>query len=133
MPARRQPRPQRCSTSSPTSPSRSGRTLTELLRPAYLAMGDTTADHDLPGSANRLLCGGRRAALVFPTRGRRHRGHRSVDFGGSDSFLKWGLPRGDQTARRLRNVAIVAHVDHGKTTLVDAMLWQSGAFCAHRR
>src|SRR5213592_3118201 len=33
-------------------------------------------------------------------------------------------------ARRedLRNVAIVAHVDHGKTTRVDAMLWQSGAF-----
>jgi GTP-binding protein len=28
----------------------------------------------------------------------------------------------------LRNIAIVAHVDHGKTTLVDAMLWQSGVF-----
>src|SRR5690348_16659050 len=28
----------------------------------------------------------------------------------------------------LRNIAIVAHVDHGKTTLVDAMLWQSGSF-----
>ncbi len=32
----------------------------------------------------------------------------------------------------LRNVAIVAHVDHGKTTLVDAMLWQSGAFGEHQ-
>jgi GTP-binding protein TypA/BipA len=35
------------------------------------------------------------------------------------------IPRDD-----IRNVAIVAHVDHGKTTLVDAMLWQSGAFRA---
>ncbi len=35
------------------------------------------------------------------------------------------------TRTDLRNVAIVAHVDHGKTTLVDAMLHQAGAFTAH--
>jgi GTP-binding protein len=37
-----------------------------------------------------------------------------------------------QTRPDLRNIAIVAHVDHGKTTLVDAMLWQSGAFREHQ-
>src|SRR3984893_99023 len=37
------------------------------------------------------------------------------------------------TREELRNVAIVAHVDHGKTTLVEAMLWQSGAFRANEQ
>ena len=41
---------------------------------------------------------------------------------------------GEMTAVRadLRNIAIVAHVDHGKTTLVDAMLRQTGAFRANQ-
>src|SRR5438034_6892930 len=37
-------------------------------------------------------------------------------------------PRAMARRADIRNVAIVAHVDHGKTTLVDAMLWQSGSF-----
>src|SRR6476660_3454468 len=36
-----------------------------------------------------------------------------------------------KTREDVRNLAIIAHVDHGKTTLVDAMLWQSGIFRAN--
>ena len=36
-------------------------------------------------------------------------------------------------ARPIRNIAIIAHVDHGKTTLVDCLLKQSGTFAAHER
>src|SRR5258708_32264183 len=35
-------------------------------------------------------------------------------------------------SRSIRNLAIIAHVDHGKTTLVDKLLHQSGTFAAHQ-
>ena len=37
-------------------------------------------------------------------------------------------PKGTAVRNGIRNIAIISHVDHGKTTLVDAMLWQSGVF-----
>src|SRR4030065_1630465 len=35
---------------------------------------------------------------------------------------------GDAVRKSIRNIAIISHVDHGKTTLIDAMLWQTGVF-----
>jgi len=44
-----------------------------------------------------------------------------------------GGPKESPLMTEFRNLAIIAHVDHGKTTLVDAMLWQSGTFRSNER
>ena len=50
-----------------------------------------------------------------------------------EKLVRMSTPPSPRSARSdLRNVAIVAHVDHGKTTLVDKMLWQGGAFGEHQ-
>ena len=36
-------------------------------------------------------------------------------------------------SKQIRNIAIIAHVDHGKTTMVDQLLRQSGTFAAHEK
>ena len=45
----------------------------------------------------------------------------------------FGRPRDISVIQKLRNIAIIAHVDHGKTTLVDKLLAQSGTFAAHQQ
>ncbi|MEY4769041.1 MAG: translational GTPase TypA [Pseudomonadota bacterium] len=48
-------------------------------------------------------------------------------------FLKWFIVELNEVIENLRNIAIIAHVDHGKTTLVDKLLQQSGTFAAHEK
>ena len=36
-------------------------------------------------------------------------------------------------SKQIRNIAIIAHVDHGKTTMVDQLLRQSGTFADHEK
>src|SRR6476659_6450946 len=67
--------------------------------------------------------------MVSPQWFLRKRDVKPVSSGPSDPH---GYPASVAERDDIRNVAIVAHVDHGKTTLVDAMLWQSGSFRANQ-
>src|SRR5262245_21072418 len=77
------------------------------------------------GCNGRVIEPPRRSGCLFVGRFVHRAGRARKPRGGPRSSLDcWTMP----TREDIRNVAIVAHVDHGKTTLVDAMLWQSGAF-----
>ena len=88
-------------------------------RPRHGGVG--APDPDRAGRRGPAAAAADRRALGRGLRRRAaRRDHRGVDRAATLAAMAF---RSD-----LRNVAIVAHVDHGKTTLVDAMLWQSGAF-----
>src|SRR5512145_1819081 len=57
----------------------------------------------------------------------------SIAFTSFSSCVKTCMNSPTITLDKIRNIAIIAHVDHGKTTLVDAMLKQSGLFRANER
>ncbi len=82
----------------------------------------------------RALSGARRRrSPALPGGSRRRSGKRGASLEGTGGYCGFVPDSTPALAQRddLRNVAIVAHVDHGKTTLVDALLWQAGSFRAN--
>src|SRR3989304_2796243 len=63
---------------------------------------------------------------------RRRLRHAYACFAGTMRPLYCSARRMSRLSRPVRNLAIIAHVDHGKTTLVDKLLRQAGTFAAHQ-